>query len=313
MKNVLKIRKSVFETNSSSSHSLTVTPGELCAMPFDKRVLREGKLPIALGEFGWEWFRIYSTEGKIRYLATGILKHSVDDAMAELHLEHPQLEQLSRVIKDFTGVELEMERGSQGYIDHDSSDVFAKAFASDETLKQFIFGAESFVETSNDNCSAPRSIDTDRGAELYYAKSTRDPKRGSKITLTLENFYSDFSATLADGRAFTAEANADLVAELREKGTLLRAEYVTVGEETYFKYTDIESHALDSLVEDFEFFVANNFSAVETIKKTKDYSRLTGVVLTISLPLALKKRIEAIAAVEVAAAVEAAETETETE
>jgi hypothetical protein len=53
-----QIRKRVFETNSSSSHSLTLSPGDLVAQPFSDDVLRSGVLSVELlrlyrPRFGW--------------------------------------------------------------------------------------------------------------------------------------------------------------------------------------------------------------------------------------------------------------------
>ena len=50
-----QIRKNVFETNSSSSHSLTVSEGDITGQPFSDHTLREGVVIVGKGEYGWEF------------------------------------------------------------------------------------------------------------------------------------------------------------------------------------------------------------------------------------------------------------------
>lgn len=64
-----QIRKSIFETNSSSSHSLVMSKkdrGYNYDLPVDER----GKLTIRFGEFGWGPEVLYTPYEKLRYWMT---------------------------------------------------------------------------------------------------------------------------------------------------------------------------------------------------------------------------------------------------
>lgn len=52
-------RCGVFETNSSSSHSLTLSQSQLVAAPWPASMLREGIIPLSVDVYGWEWRRYY--------------------------------------------------------------------------------------------------------------------------------------------------------------------------------------------------------------------------------------------------------------
>ena len=60
---VISIRRSAFETNSSSTHSVVIKPANL---PNDGHacldINDEGELVVSTGEFGWEY-------GKYRYFS----------------------------------------------------------------------------------------------------------------------------------------------------------------------------------------------------------------------------------------------------
>lgn len=139
-----QIRQSVFETNSSSTHSITIdyngkldetmTPNE------DNQIILEG------GQFGWEVEDYNEAWYKANYCA-----------VASLWSEKRQ-QMLKEVIMEMTGcteviIEASTEYDSPyySYIDHQSSDTAGEAFTDKESLKSFIFNSNSFLHTNNDN------------------------------------------------------------------------------------------------------------------------------------------------------------------
>jgi len=130
------IRRGVFETNSSSTHSLCIGEGDLT-----DRVApdpQDGKVHVYSGEFGWEENTYRHVADRLSYAYT----HAKD---------HPELlERLAAVIKKHTGCEVAFH-DDDGYIDHQSWEVPQAAFMDDETLAQFLFCPKSYFVTDNDN------------------------------------------------------------------------------------------------------------------------------------------------------------------
>jgi len=132
-----KIRAGVFETNSSSTHSISICSGnpELYnTILFDS----SGVIILTGGEFGWENESYNDAWSKANYAA--IYAEENDEARA----------MLSKVICAHTGAK-EVQFDISGYIDHQSFDVVEDAFENEETLRDFIFNPHSYLETDNDN------------------------------------------------------------------------------------------------------------------------------------------------------------------
>jgi len=149
------IRRSVFETASSSVHSVTLK-GKPEAKPY---LLRGGKLKIEPGQFGWGPEEYADPTGKASYAWTWLLETNNDRG--------PLREMLESVLKEWTGAEevvlVEPARDKYGwsgcYIDHQSLEsssydptppVGEQIFKDAATLAQFIFG-NSVLEIDNDN------------------------------------------------------------------------------------------------------------------------------------------------------------------
>jgi hypothetical protein len=135
-----RIRQGIFETNSSSSHSITI----------DMKGKRDAKIPrghdgdyhIYAGEFGWEVEDYTDAPTKASYALT----YAANNAA--------QRDMLSRVLAKRLGgtVVLHVERDEiTPYIDHQSDHVCANAFASEDALEAFIFSPASALHTDNDN------------------------------------------------------------------------------------------------------------------------------------------------------------------
>jgi len=143
------IRTGVFETNSSSTHSITLGP--------QTQVLR-GLTPDQFGyvkihpiEFGWEYETYAEPASKLAYL--WVYAKDWSKELADTHMAA-----LKDMVFDHTGGELVMVEDAAdyypyGYIDHQSveEEQLHELFADREQLRRFAFGAESVLETGNDN------------------------------------------------------------------------------------------------------------------------------------------------------------------
>ena len=72
-----QIRRKVFETNSSSMHSLTVEKLGVTEYLHVDEV--ENKVIVNYGEFGWGYDEYTDPETKLSYLITMLAQYSCDD------------------------------------------------------------------------------------------------------------------------------------------------------------------------------------------------------------------------------------------
>ena len=143
----IKIRKSLFETNSSSTHSITIQErGDFTSIKHD------GLITLSGGEFGWEWERYTDPMIKANYCAV----------YAKQYGNQENEEMLKEGMERQTGAQVEIsaqheeyEKPYYSYIDHQSDSVALKVFESADSLKNFIFGLNSVLFTGNDNSSHP--------------------------------------------------------------------------------------------------------------------------------------------------------------
>lgn len=133
------IRTNVFETNSSSSHSITISKsvGVLDTIAPDMG----GNIVLTGGNFGWEWRRINDPLTKANYCAC--------DAQNDID----RLEMLKEVIQEHTGCNVILD--IDGYIDHESIGNSSSAFESKSALRELIFNPKSYIFTGNYNDHPP--------------------------------------------------------------------------------------------------------------------------------------------------------------
>jgi hypothetical protein len=129
------IRQGTFETNSSSSHSITI--GGPIRLPFDLDSYRGKPFHVTGGNFGWEVETYHDPITKINYTAQDCGEGEIKDWLIELINE---VYEPSEIIWD-----------PRGYIDHQSAGTVSSEINSKEQLKEFIFGANSELTTDNDN------------------------------------------------------------------------------------------------------------------------------------------------------------------
>lgn len=133
----IQIRKNVFETNSSSTHVLSISSDSLNEIPT--------KLVFTVGEFGWECETYMDVESKASYIWTYI-------CYTEENLEEWK-KYLTKVCKEAGVKEVEfIEPTGYYYIDHcyELSD-FMLDMKNAKLLKKFLFCSDSGIETGNDN------------------------------------------------------------------------------------------------------------------------------------------------------------------
>lgn len=142
------IRQSLFETNSSSTHSIVIKGP---SGDYDTFALDGGVCEICPGEFGWGPNTYNDSHTKAAYCLTWAMSSS-DNGNRDNHLAL-----LKEVMQEHTGAKKVMfcSMNSKwqpfGYIDHQSSHVCAKAFEDTDSLKNFIFSPQSLLRIDNDN------------------------------------------------------------------------------------------------------------------------------------------------------------------
>jgi hypothetical protein len=136
------IRKKCFETNSSSTHSISLAGS-------DKQFLfdtiypdQKGKIVVSGEfEFGWQWEKINDPISKLAYA----------------FLDGVNKELLIKVVKEQTGA-TEVVFNIDGYIDHQSHGTATSLCKNEEITRDFIFNKNSWLFTGNDNSPAEPSF-----------------------------------------------------------------------------------------------------------------------------------------------------------
>lgn len=159
-----QIRRNVFETNSSSTHSMVIRHNGLenNKMPIDE----DGYIHTQMGEFGWEVVNYTEQSDRLSYLVTmfGVKNgmegwwrdndSSIEEKVDAL-MENPWFKEFSEEIARHAHCKGLIIDPSDGYIDHQSHDSYRSV---DEFLDdwgtdavEFVFGAGNIVHTDNDN------------------------------------------------------------------------------------------------------------------------------------------------------------------
>jgi len=139
------IRRSVFETNSSSVHTIAISASDQLTGKLGAGT--DGVCEIYPGEFGWGIDTFYDAHSKASYCLTAAKQRGNTE----------WLTMLETAIKEVTGASgvLFCPQNDKyypwGYIDHQSVGEDAKAFESMELLKNFIFNPASILVVDNDN------------------------------------------------------------------------------------------------------------------------------------------------------------------
>lgn len=160
-----KIRKGVWETNSSSCHSVSISKNKI--MNFALPGLDEDGFLIAhFDEFGWEINRYNNPTSKLSYALTMVAMIHNEEFFNEVEFyELDDFKMIEDVVKnkipDCEGIQMAEHSfdnefwGIDGYIDHQSYECYSclQDFLNDYdiTLEDFIFNANVILQTDNDN------------------------------------------------------------------------------------------------------------------------------------------------------------------
>jgi len=148
------IRRSVFETNSSSMHSLAMVGKDRMGIyKFGKSVT------VSSDEYGWSGDNLSSPLEKLNYIATMIQYKDSSEEIAESRF----FQWLSEMFKDYTGSELVYEPYDKndewykdGYIDHQSTDILDDVWSENKeefknNMRDIVFNDKYFIIIDNDN------------------------------------------------------------------------------------------------------------------------------------------------------------------
>lgn len=156
---MIKIRKRVFETNSSSMHSVAIIGSDRMNKLnlLTKIVDGEEKIVVNSDEYGWTGDDLITPLQKLSYIVTMIKYKDYDE-----NIENSKyFEWLSDMVKNYTGYDLVYQSYSSGYyedgyIDHQSTDTLDKFWSDDEdkfknNMRDLVFNDKYFIIIDNDN------------------------------------------------------------------------------------------------------------------------------------------------------------------
>jgi hypothetical protein len=136
-----KIRKSIFETNSSSTHSIVIGKYKN-----DTPIAKGTKVTFVYGDFGWEVATYDETDEKASYLYSAAIDLDMKDCIEKA---------FDILLKNGIGVEVSNEGNRNFGIDHpEELTEFVKTVCeNEEILMAYLFSSASSVATGNDNGS----------------------------------------------------------------------------------------------------------------------------------------------------------------
>lgn len=142
-----QIRESVFETNSSSTHSISIATESRGI--FDTIRNNNGVIEIILEhyEFGWDRYTYHEADCKLAYLMI-YARNWANGKDKEFYKIIVDVVEQQTSCKFLWNLEDE-----GGYIDHQSVEDcdLHYMFYEPELIRQFIFNPSSYLETDNDN------------------------------------------------------------------------------------------------------------------------------------------------------------------
>lgn len=139
----IKLRRSVFETNSSSVHTLSFRKTECVT----GEVEVGESLVVGLGEYGWGYEELDSPLEKLDYLCLLSAELEGDLSLVD--------SMIMKVFGNSLWSKLELAEGDKrGYIDHQSKhdSIFNELLGLDsDSLKSFFFDPSNKIIITNDN------------------------------------------------------------------------------------------------------------------------------------------------------------------
>lgn len=160
---MFQIRKNVFETNSSSTHSISYNPNSKLEKS-ELEVDADGYIHTELGEFGWQIRDYTDQKSRLSYLVTMLAEMSgnrcwclsasdLEQTIQEIN-DDIGFKDISEEIAAYTGAKGLILDISEGYIDHQSVEFSTMSDFLDDcccsSVINFVFG-DTVVHTDNDN------------------------------------------------------------------------------------------------------------------------------------------------------------------
>ena len=145
---MINIRKSIFETNSSSTHAICISKDNNYNIP--------SSLHFEFGEFGWENKILDGPEELASYLYTGMHDICYDDAKRFEKFKNHIYSVLGKYGCECTFAEPSKSKYGwmdSGYVDHASElyDFLKSLEKSEKRLLRYLFSSDSFIVMGNDN------------------------------------------------------------------------------------------------------------------------------------------------------------------
>ena len=148
----IQIRNNVFETNSSSTHTITIGSDNY----LDRNLYYgDNVINVYFGEFGWEIEEYADFYSRSSYAIT-LCKYNEDRFNQVVDMISSYFGGLKVLVIQTNGVRIEsydeLNTDFAGYVDHQSwSESADEIFASSESLYDFLFSDNSYFNTDNDN------------------------------------------------------------------------------------------------------------------------------------------------------------------
>ena len=163
---MVKIRYGMFETNSSSTHTIIVT---------DRKTEPGLHVDFSMGEFGWEFGKLTTIDEKASYLYTAACCLYNRDVYQDLY-ETLVKYGVNCTCSNHAQKDSNYNWVDNGYVDHvgDLNSFVDRMMKHEHALIKYLFSDESFVLTGNDNCDddeyewIQNEADVDYPHQKYY-------------------------------------------------------------------------------------------------------------------------------------------------
>ena len=181
---ICKVRRGVFETNSSSTHSVCISKKSVSNLSLPKTII------FKPAEFGWSFNILNTPEEKASYLYSAFFSMypSKENVAKISEWKNYLYEALNKYGIEAEFIEPENDGSSHPYCDvynsfvYDSEykgfEAFIKAVRNEKHLIRFLFSSASIVITGNDNSEMPIQVwekkreiwkNEDNGKVSWYA------------------------------------------------------------------------------------------------------------------------------------------------
>jgi hypothetical protein len=191
----ISLRRNVFETNSSSSHSITINDNQFL---MDNSLVPDenGNIILTGGQFGWQYEKFTDALTKANYVAVyASLYSKSDDAISTSNFNTL----VKKIIKDQTGatdvifdISDAFDAKNWSYIDHQSyEDKQLEYLFSASVLRNFIFNTKSILFTGNDNETAPANFYDDDDTVYTHKLTMEGSNEFYKLTSSEQKITED--------------------------------------------------------------------------------------------------------------------------